>query len=281
MIKKLLFLIFTFQTAYSLQTHLLSTSKTIAKTQTAVIHAIPEDNEFIHAEKILLSFSHPSVRIKNWEILEEPITKHVSTLKKSQKGFGDSFTIDITFEEPVQKLNINTFFTISYFSTNANDQTVVKQKNIELLSEKLHAKPKTESLTKEQIIKTDKSKFMQNFSSLSLLIAKKRTLAFLETKVLFVILFAILFFLILFFLTKALTLIDIFAAFAPITYSYIAHAYFSLATAHVTTACFFLFSSIWFLFQPRSSVLKQLIGILFAAIVLPLIVQTYVVVKFY
>ena len=272
MIKKLFFLIFTFQTATALQTHLLSTTKTIEQTQKATILAIPQNNEFIHAEKILLSFSHPSVKIKNWEILEEPITKHLSALKKNQKGFNDSFTINITFEEPVQEWNANTFFTISYFATNADDQTVVKQKNIAVKSEKPCAKPKVENQQKELIIKTDKSKFMQNFSGPK----TKRTLAFLETKVLFVILFAILLFLILFFITKALTLIDIFAAFAPITYWYIAHAYFSLATAHVTTACFFLFASIWFLFQPKSSVLKQLIGILFAAMVLPLIVNAYI-----
>ena len=126
--KKIFLLIFIFQSANALQTRMLSNIKATGAKKKAIVEVIPQEDEFIHQNGMIISCSNPAISIKNWCILEEPETKYLPTFKKEKRGFNTSFTLEIIFKknDKLKKEDLKqTTLHVSCFVTNANNNTQV------------------------------------------------------------------------------------------------------------------------------------------------------------
>lgn len=233
----------------------------------------PSLDEIVYKDSIRISFRHPTVSIKKWNILSEPQEEYISSLKLHKKVYKERFFIKIKFDGDVQGGNLY----YACFVVHEEGTIVPFLQHIMLpkTKESDNKREKNAALSIEQK-KTPLLK--RGVSYLQTRQHNDHPLWLLNTKLLLLLFLLLLF--IGFILVDILALKDIFILLGLGSWVYGANRLLSYPIMLSGSAILSLFASMWYLYHQNRGRqglkwIRLVLGLLCAAAVLPLLIEAY------
>lgn len=264
-----------------LKVEILTPVTQIQKTKRILLEVRPEKNEIIHQDSMLLSLDSEEIKLKKWTALEDPKSHYLEPFKRYKSSFIRPFTLELILNTEAilpNKLIQPCHIHFSCISTK-NNKTTVEQKVVKLKTPK---QKKTSEHSKEDSRKAHESPTKKKALEQSKALQSIYKSHYPKNRfVLFLILFLILAMGTLILIGNVLSLLDATILASWFAIYMLTTTWTSLFIAHSITVGTSLTTSVWFLFFSwkqknfRWKLVAQIIGIGFAAIVLPSIAQAY------